>query len=655
MVRTGGLSGLEAFLVARYEFTPGLGDIDGYTVGGRGTHWLTDFVRFGVTGQTETTATADQRVAAADVLLRASETTYIKGEYGVSDGPGFNEARSTDGGFLFDDLASPGTVGQTAEAYRVEAQIDTADLTRRKQPWHARLRGLFERQDAGYSGTGRIGFGEVEREEIGLEAGIRDVTQLSARYAALRSRLRGRSREFTADVVQTVRRGVAVAVGLRHSDQDPTAIPSLSPNAPRGTGARTDGTVELRLAPTRDLEARFFYQDTLDRDPGRFAFSRYGLRGSSRIGERMRLSGEISDGDGGIGASARLSVQRGEGSEYYVGYALAADSQDDLSTTRREASATYGTITAGMRQRFSDSLSVYGEEQISLGRRSRDLTHAYGLDFKPWERWAFGAGMEIGTIEDDLLGDFERQAVSLSVGRTGEVWRFSSKAEARFEEGVLNGRDRDRTTYLIRNVIALDAGRDVEVLARLNAAWSESDQSSVLDADFLEGVFAFAYRPVHHDRLNVLAKYTLFENLAPAAQEDANQIRFTARQRSHIASIDGIYDLTPRLSVGAKAAFRTGEVEVQRGTGVFLDSDAWLGVFRADYHVIGRWDVFAEGRVLSASLTDDTRTGAVVGIHRHLNDRFKVGAGYSFASFSDDLTDFNNDANGWFVNIVGKL
>lgn len=655
IVRTGGLSGYEAYLVARYEFTPGVTDLEGYTVGGRATHWLNDFVRVGVTGQNETTGTADQRVMAGDVLIRMSETSYLKGEYGETRGPGFNEGRSSDGGFLFDEIGNPGAVGVSAAAYRIEGQLDAADIAGRRLPMKARLRGVVEHQDAGYSGQGRIGSGAVDREELSLNMGVEDRNSFAVRYTRLRSELRGRSRALYADLSQSLRRGVVIAFGLRHSDQDPSSIANLSPNSRRGTGKRTDGTVELRLKPAEDTELSVFYQDTLSRDAGRFAFARYGLRGASRLGKRLRLSGEISEGDGGIGASAQLSAQGKEGTEYYLGYALSADSQDDLSTTRREASATYGTITAGTRQRFSDSLSIYGEEQIALGRTGRDLTHAYGVDFRPWDQWAFGASFEIGTINDDVLGDFEREAFSLSVAHTGEALRFSSNFEARFEDGILNGRDRDRTTYLTRNLIAFDANRDVELLGRFNMAWSESDQASILDADFVEAIAAIAYRPVLNDRLNLLGKYTYFETLSPGGQFDGNQRNLTARQRSQIVSADGVYDLTGRVSIGAKAAYRMGEVEAVRGSNTYVDSEAWLGVIRADYHVIDQWDMFAEGRYLTANLADNSQLGAVIGIHRHFNDHIKVGAGYSFSRFSDDLTDFNNDADGWFINIVGKL
>src|SRR2546422_7740114 len=42
LVRTSGLSGDEAFLVARYEYTPGFGDLNALSAGGQGHYWFGD-------------------------------------------------------------------------------------------------------------------------------------------------------------------------------------------------------------------------------------------------------------------------------------------------------------------------------------------------------------------------------------------------------------------------------------------------------------------------------------------------------------------------------------------------------------------------------------------------------------------------------------
>jgi len=51
----------------------------------------------------------------------------------------------------------------------------------------------------------------------------------------------------------------------------------------------------------------------------------------------------------------------------------------------------------------------------------------------------------------------------------------------------------------------------------------------------------------------------------------------------------------------------------------------------------------------------DSRTGALVGLYRHLGKHIKLGVGYNFSDFSDDLTQMDYDHQGFFVNLIGKF
>jgi len=70
--------------------------------------------------------------------------------------------------------------------------------------------------------------------------------------------------------------------------------------------------------------------------------------------------------------------------------------------------------------------------------------------------------------------------------------------------------------------------------------------------------------------------------------------------------------------------------------------------------MIKNWDGLFEYRWLENETGDDDRQGALLGIYRHLGNNFKVGAGYNFTDFNDDLTDNDYDSDGWFFDIVGK-
>ncbi len=137
---------------------------------------------------------------------------------------------------------------------------------------------------------------------------------------------------------------------------------------------------------------------------------------------------------------------------------------------------------------------------------------------------------------------------------------------------------------------------------------------------------------------------------------------YAPAQRSHILAADFIYDLTPWLSAGAKYGVRFGEVRyrTEGGQGAGFEgewqkSTAHLGIIRSDLHIVKNWDVLLEGRVMYMPEAGTTDYGALTALYRHVGDNFKVGVGYNFGSFSDDLRDLTLDDEGVFLNVVGKF
>ena len=658
VVRSGSLSGNEAFLVTRYEFTPSATDIDGFNVGGRATHWLNDNIRVGVTAQNDKSGEADQELYGADLLLRKTDNTFVKLEYARTEGAGFGQSDSSDGGFIFDDIESPGASGLIAEAYRLETQLELAELTSAFEKINARLSALIEHSDEGFSGVGQIDSGEVDRVSLGLRTHLTPNGRLNLQYEEIESSRRGDTQAVYADYSHAFSREWLAKIGVRHDDVDTAAqAANLSPNRTEFDGSRTDISGEITFSPTDSTSLTVFAQETVDKDDTRTDNSRYGVGAKVKATDRLSLKGEVSGGDGGLGAQAQATFKKDDNTEFYLGYALSTDRSDTGSVTERDGYRDRGVLTAGGKSQLNDNLSIYAEEQYGHGDRGQQLTHSFGLQFAPDDKWTFGASVENGTIEDEINGSFERTAFSVSAGRVSDGLRVASQLEGRFEDGVLSGTERDRTTWLMRNTLAFDANEDIEAIARFNFAVSDADadDSSFLNADYVEGVVGLAYRPVHNDRFNALAKYTYFEDLAPAQQLSITGTSNLARQVSQIVSVDGTYDMTPRLTVGGKFGWRHGEVALDRGSDDFVDSEAFLGVARAEYHIIKKWEALAEARILRSELADNEQYGALVGLYRHVGDNLKIGGGYSFSEFSDDLTDFDNDADGFFLNLVGKF
>jgi hypothetical protein len=252
--------------------------------------------------------------------------------------------------------------------------------------------------------------------------------------------------------------------------------------------------------------------------------------------------------------------------------------------------------------------------------------------------------------------EIRRKAGGARIGYGFDTVQLSSGLEYRFDETEqLDGSWSDRTTWLFRNTLKYQTTPDWRVIGKLNYSDSDSSLGEYYDGGYTEAVLGWAYRPVKHDRLNAFAKYTYFYNI-PATdlftlQSDSTQFI----QQSHIASLDLSYDLTAKWSIGGKYAYRLGEVSLEREDPEFFDNNAHLYIARTDYRFLKDWESSLELRMLDLPDLEDRRSGAVFSVYRYLGDHFKVGVGYNFTDFSDDLTDLGYDHRGVFLNIVGTL
>ena len=646
-VRDGSSSGNVPVLVARYEFTPAVGNLDGYTVGGRASAWLGDKVRVGATAQKETTDSADQTLIAADAMFRVAAGTYVKGEIAQTDGPAFGQANSVDGGLSFTDIAATGVSGRKARAWKVEAAADIAELTGATGN-HGKVSAYYESYDAGFAAASQLTQSDTTRWGAAVAIPIGKSTQASAKYEELKSDAAGARRVASFDLAQQFGGGFEAKLGVRHDDQ----VAGLLYNSTQ-SGARTDAALQLGFTPKgKNWSVYGFGQATLQSDSGRSDNNRVGAGAKLELSDRVSLAAEVSGGDGGLGADAQLSRRYGDGSEAYIGYSLLADRTDTgLEPVNLFTRSNRGTFTVGARHRFSSALSIYGENRIGHGGTAPSTMRSFGAKFDPDAKLSFSASFENGKIDDATTGVFRRTAGTFGFGYTTKGIQFGSNVEARFERGA----GRDQNVYLIRNTASVQINPDWRALGRLNIAIADDDNQSLRAADYIEGVVGFAYRPVLNDRLNVLARVNYFQDLGPVGQITSGGETNSPKQQSTIGVIDLNYDLTKSLTIGAKYGYRQGKVSLDRTTDRFVSSNTHLGVLRLDWRPVEKWDALVEGRYLSNSLAGDGRWGGVAAIYRHLGNNAKIGVGYSISDFSDDLTDQSYSSKGFFVNLLGKF
>ncbi|MGH1403813.1 MAG: OmpA family protein [Alphaproteobacteria bacterium] len=654
IVQTGALSGNPVYLVAGYEFTPSATEINNLSKGGRVSHWVNDNLRVGVTAYDQDGSGLDQTLTGADITARYKPGTYIKLETARSRDAGNGSLSSVDGGFSFNDIDQTTTDNIESDAYRAEIAVDLAEVTDGEH--EGTISAYTLNREDGFSAPGQLTSEDILQHGLTASIPISEDTTLGAKADYKSGSETGdiTAVEVLASHQLNPEREVTLAV--RHDDRNITDSAGGNSEILSETGQRTDVALKYLYAPLTEegekarYEVYSLMQGTISKTGNRERNNRIGAGGRYDVNDRIGLTAEATTGNQGWGGQVGIDYAHSDRTSYYANYLIDTD-RSDLGARGKSSN-----LTVGAKSRYSDSLSVFAEERHqTFDNDSSSLIHSFGLDLAASDHWTWGGRFENGTISDTSSGDIDRTAISLSSGYHNDKTKYGGTIELRLEDGGTGG---DRTSWLVSNNLSYQVVPDWRMLADLDFAISESGLSSNLDADFIELGLGYAYRPIDNDRLNALLRYEYLQDLASPGQLDgsASNAANDYEQRSHVFSVDAIYDLTPKWAVGGKVGYRFGEIRDTTIEGSdFFDSQAFLLIGRADWHVVKKWDVTGELRYLEASEAEDARAGALLAAYRHFNQHMKAGVGYNFTDFSDDLTDLDYESRGPFINVVGKF
>ena len=648
LVRTGGISGNEAYLVVRYEYTPGLGDLDAVSTGGQAHYWFGEHVRIGLTSNVNEENDVDSDLNGADLTLRWSAGSWIKFQQATSEGLVSLPVVSTDGGFGFNTYDPASFANAEADAQRTDVSVDLGDFF---EFTTAELSFYVQEVDAGFSGPGLTSLTDTENHGGALTLPIGEKFSLRAKADTRTQELGIETTAQEYNLGYQFNRHWDVRAGYRIDERtDGSIIVPLT----QEQGERTDAVLQVGYDSLSSWNAYLFSQETIDVTGDRRENSRFGIGGSYRLTEKLQIDGEVSDGDLGVGGRIGSRFMHSEQTSVYVNYALENERTDNALRSLR---GSEGNLVAGIKSRLSDSTSVFLEERYQHNDTMTGLTHATGISFSNSERWNYGITTDIGTLQDVETGaETERVATGVQLGYRSDAIQLSSAIEYRNDDVEQSDLGRsERTTWLFKNSFKYQINPGGRLLGKLNHSESESSLGAFYDGGFTEAVLGYAYRPVANDRLNALAKYTYFYNVPSTEQISPQNVAAEFLQKSHVASVDLSYDVSSAFTIGGKYAYRFGQISLDREDPQYFDNNASLYVIRADYRFMEYYELLVEGRALVMSDLDEQRSGALAAVSRYVGDHLKIGIGYNFTDFSDDLTDLSYDRSGFFLNITGSL
>jgi hypothetical protein len=515
----------------------------------------------------------------------------------------------------------------------------------------ARMTMYVQEVDAGYSAPGLTALTDTKNYGGTFSLPVADRFTFGAKIdnRSQLTRIETRAQEY--NIGYRIGDHWDVSVGYREDERkDRSIIVPLTQNE----GERTDAVVQVGYDSKADWNVYGFVQETLDVTGSRQENARAGLGGTAQISEQLQINAEVSDGDLGGGGRLGSSYKYSDNTSMYLNYTLENERADNGLTAARGGQ---GNLIAGVKSRFSDSTSVFLEERYQSSDSMTGLTHSTGISFSSGGSWSLGLNTDIGTLQDTFTGaQTDRVAGGVQIGyATGDLQLVSGIEYRNDDVQQLDLSRNERQTWLFRNSLKYQMGPSGRIIGKLNHSESESTLGTFYDGGFTEAVAGYAWRPVSNDRLNTMVKYTYFYNVPTTDQVTLQNIAAEFIQKSHIAAADVTYDVTPRFSIGGKYAYRLGQVSLDREDPTFFDNNAHLYVLRGDYQFRDNWEFLAEVRLLDMPDLNESRSGFLTTVSRYLGDNVKVGLGYNFTDFSDNLTDLSFDHQGVFLNVTGSL
>lgn len=630
LVKDTPLDGNQVYLMVDYEYVPDDFDADKASYGARGKVWLNDHIAVGGTYVHEDRNDNDYELKGVDVTLQKAKGTYLVAEYAEtearqSQGSFFSE----DGGLKFgilDDLVTASNVA--GAAYSIEARANLKGLINRE----ASLGAWYKHREAGFS-TSRLAQGE-ETIDAGVEAifELSNALKLSARATVYDKTA---SRKLTTASVQgDLKLGKIILGGeLRHVEEVDQSATANAANSIDGEGTLAAFKVGYKVNDNFNIYA--VAQDTIAQEGNYQSNDLLTLGTKAKLTHRIDLAAELSSGDRGESATLGIDYKHSDDYKFYTNYTLSKES----SNTQRNL------FTVGQRKSVTDRLSVFSEHQFTRETLQYGLGHNFGLDYDITKHLVFNASIQTANLEQNDGGITDRNAFSVGFNYNKNKTKASSRLEYRLDKGDA----KDTEQWVTTNRFDYRVNPSLRMQGKLNASVTTDRLDDTLDAQFIESGVGFALRPSHNDRFNVLGRLTYLYDLPPTSQSN------DVDEKSLIGSLEALYQVNQRWQVGGKLAHKQGEIRSDRAAGSWDKNDASLAATRLRYHLSHNWDATGQYHWLKSDASQDMQHGAMVSVERHLGKNLKIGIGYNFTEFDDDLSNTEGTEEGLFVNLVGKF
>jgi len=595
--------------------------IDKLAAGGRVRQQLGDHVAVGATAIHDQLSAERYRLQGVDAELRLLKGTRFTAEVSQSEGTGSVKNLSTDGGLTYATQAAQATVGK---AWKLTAGVDLGEWV--DAPNRLIANAFITRVDAGFQSSSEN------------KGGARDNLQASLRYQlTARDLLKVKHQRSETQTLSAAQNSLqATSLLWQHKRINWRLSGELQSRNTQTNGIRTEqwlSALRLENDITRNISTLLEAQQALAGDEN--SQLTFGTKYKLFKYLTLKGTGTITQQDRSAQAGASYRINR---NRFYISERVTEDGVGQQNTT-----------TIGEETTIGENARVYSELQTERGDKGKRQVSLLGVEQKwmPSKRWSFrvlGNYSSASSAGADLNGVTAGIAVNY---KDALRWNLSSRNEVRRQWG-----SQRLLQLLTSNNATLKLTPSYSLLAKWLYSRTENLDTQTVTAAFKEESLGLAIRPVHFDRFNALARYSVLSNKDP---QNVNITAFgTEETVKHIAATDFSLDLSKRIEWVEKLAFkRTRYEDPLRAT---ITTNTLLSIHRLNINVWKKLEIGGEYRILYQHETRTRRDGYLAEIGIRATQNLRVGLGYNFTDFSDNIASENNySVQGVFFRIQGVL
>ena len=692
------LDGNPVYVVVDYEYET-LDRFNEATVGVRAKQAIGDNIIIGGTIVEEKQTRETYKLKAVDAIVHLGDNIKVTAEYAETESEAMGSYISTDGGLNFTEL--PTAESSKGKAYGVKGEAKLLDNKLGLDSYYKKIEDDFSssatssqqgKEMYGVSGTydlsdkTRVSMSHDVQKllddgnlQTQLQVGATKTATTSAQVVHDSNNLRltaeFRHQEVTERKNQyeseTNREEDTIALRADYKPTEKTTVSvehqqstadSSSNQTTVGIKTRVNDSLALRAEETISPDGEATSVGVTSRVGDKFDISAdltramykngatastVAVSANARVNEKTELHGTFAQTD---------SMDGGKTSSLVLGTKKKINDELEFTSDRTFASSkdkkTVGTRFGFLRNRDGRILEGTFSREHSENSTEISNSNIFGLSGDIDDKWAFSASYERGKVQNHDGSRATRNAGSFGLGfvdkdeETGEIkLKASVKGELRLDRG-----SEDKRQYLIYTGIEGKINPNTTLFAKANLSQTKNTTTGRTDAQYKELVFGGAYRPVEHDWLNLIGKYTYLEDDSPASQSDISGID---KEKAHVLAGEAVIDLNERWQLSEKFAYKTGRQKISGFD--FTKSTTWLWANRISYKFDKGWMLSGEYRLLTQKQADDKMHGALLELSKNLNKNFQIGLGYNFSKFNDDLAHQDYTSQGPFIRITGRI